>query len=232
MQNVANVDEKVQEAALNAYSSLVEVAPDACNPLLVGLFQVLNGVVDTYKDGATIAMLDCIGTIAQSVGNGLASEEIMQTLLPLLNKKWEQIGDDNRSLLTLFECFEQVVFALKDAILPYAKNIFDRCLKVLMNVLAVAKRDKSQLPEVFDFYMRSMDLIGQIFQALNVHSEQLVTQSELIDILLEFLHFGDLTIDQYVFSMVGDLQKTAPNCMLDKLPRFIKIAISHLYYSD
>ena len=107
MQNVANVDEKVQEAALNAYSSLVEVAPDACNPLLVGLFQVLNGVVDTYKDGATIAMLDCIGTIAQSVGNGLASEEIMQTLLPLLNKKWEQIGDDNRSLLTLFECFEQ-----------------------------------------------------------------------------------------------------------------------------
>ena len=65
----------------------------------------------------------------------------MQTLLPLLNKKWEQIGDDNRSLLTLFECFEQVVFALKESILPYVKNIFDRCIKVLMNVLQVAKRD-------------------------------------------------------------------------------------------
>ena len=79
----------------------------------MGLFHVLNGVVDQYKDGATIAMFDCIGSIAQSVGNGLATEEVMSTLLPLLNKKWEQIGDDNRSLLTLFECFEQVVFALK-----------------------------------------------------------------------------------------------------------------------
>lgn len=178
-------------------------------------------------------MLDCIGSIAQAVGNGLASEEVMQTLLPLLNKKWEQIGDDNRSLLTLFECFEQVVFALKEAILPYAKNIFDRCIKVLMNVLGVAKRDQSELPQILDFYMRSMDLISQIFTALNDKAETLVVQSELIAILLEFLQFGDLTIDQYVFSMVGDFQqKNLANCMQDRLPAFIKIAISHLYYSD
>lgn len=60
----------------------------------------------------------------------------------------------------MFECFEQVVFALKEAILPYAKNIFDRCIKVLLNVLQVAKKDMSELPQILDFYMRSMDLIS------------------------------------------------------------------------
>lgn len=65
----------------------------------------------------------------------------MSSLLPLLNKKWEQFGDDNRSLLTLFECFESVVFALKEAILPYASNIFNRCVGILSKVLMTAKND-------------------------------------------------------------------------------------------
>ena len=105
-------------------------------------------------------MFDCIGSIAQAVGEKLSNQEIISTLLPLLNKKWEQFGDDNRSLLTLFECFESVVFALKEAILPYAKNIFDRCIKILSNVLQSAKSNYENLPQLMDFYVRSMDLIG------------------------------------------------------------------------
>ena len=86
---MADTDEKVQEAALNAYQPLVEASPERCQPLLIQFFQTLCGAIDRYKDGALIAMFDCIGTIAQSVGDGLANTEILQTLLPLLNKKWE-----------------------------------------------------------------------------------------------------------------------------------------------
>ena len=42
----------------------------------------------------------------------------------------------------------------------------------------------------------------------------------------------DMSTNQYVFSMVGDLQKNLANCIKDRLPQFIKIAISHLFYSD
>jgi len=77
-------------------------------------------MIDNYKDGPLIAMFNCIGSIAYAVGEGLKNQQILETLLPLLNKKWEQFGDNNRNLLILFECFESVVFALKDGIEPYA----------------------------------------------------------------------------------------------------------------
>ena len=67
----------------------METVPEKCQPLLIELFNVLNQVVDTYKDGPLIAMFDCVGSIAQAVGDGLKNPEILSTLLPLLNKKWE-----------------------------------------------------------------------------------------------------------------------------------------------
>ena len=135
VEKVADPDESVQEAACNAYSGLIEVIPEQCQPLLVNFFYVLNQVVDNYKDGPLIAMFDCIGSIAQAVGEGLQNPEILGTLLPLLNKKWEQFSNNDRSLLTLFECFESVVVAIGGAIEPYAKIIFDRCITILTNVL-------------------------------------------------------------------------------------------------
>lgn len=82
-------EENVQEAACTAYSSLVEIVPEKCQPLLIKLFVQLNSVVDVYKTGPLIAMFDCVGSIAQAVGDGLKNPEILSTLLPLLNKKWE-----------------------------------------------------------------------------------------------------------------------------------------------
>ena len=86
---MADPEESVQEGACNAYSSLVEIVPEKCQPQLMSLFTVLNQVVDQYKDGPLIAMFDCVGSIAQAVGDGLKNPQILGTLLPLLNKKWE-----------------------------------------------------------------------------------------------------------------------------------------------
>jgi len=182
-------------------------------------------VVENYKAGPLITMFDCVGSIAQAVGEGLNNNEILGTLLPLLNKKWEQFSDNDRSLLTLFECFESVVFAIKEAIEPYAKNIFDRCVKILTNVLTNIKNDYENLFVETDFYIRSMDLISSIFTSLNQKAEPIVMQSNLIVVLREFLDIRDLCIKQYVFAMVGDLQKHLGACIKDKLPEFITCAI-------
>jgi transportin-1 len=138
---VADKEENVQEAACNAYSSLIEVDPERCQPYLLKFFQVLNSVVDNYKDGSLIAMFDCIGSIAQAVGDNLKNPEVLNTLLPLLNKKWEQFSNSDRSLLTLFECFESVIVAVGADIEPYAQIIFQRCVTILNSVLANIKSD-------------------------------------------------------------------------------------------
>lgn len=92
----------------------------------------------------------------------------------MLNRKWEQFPDENRSLLTLFECFESVVVAIGEAIEPYAKVIFDRCLRILAGVLSNIGRDYELIYSETDFYIRSMDLISSIFTALNNKAEQIV----------------------------------------------------------
>lgn len=191
---MADPEESVQEGACNAYSSLVEIVPEKCQPQLVSLFEVLNQVVDHYKDGPLIAMFDCVGSIAQAVGDGLKNPQILGTLLPLLNKKWEQFNDNDRSLLTLFECFESVVFAIKEAIEDYAQNIFDRCIKILTNVLNNIKTNYENLFAETDFYIRSMDLISSILTALNHRAESIVMNSNLISILREFLEIRELCI--------------------------------------
>jgi hypothetical protein len=60
----------------------------------------------------------------------------------------------------------------------------------------------------------------------------LVIESNFILILREFLEIRDLCIKQYVFAMVGDLQKHLGMCITEKLPEFITCAILNLYYND
>ena len=177
-------------------------------------------------------MFDCVGSIAQAVGEGLKNPEILGTLLPLLNKKWEQFSNSNRSLLTLFECFESVVVAIGDSIEPYAKIIFDRCIVILANVLNNINSNYEQLYSETDFYIRSMDLISSIFSALNAKALNFVMESNLILLLREFLEIRDLCIKQYVFAMIGDLQKHLGSCITWKLPEFIQCAIQNLFYND
>lgn len=83
-----------------------------------------------------------------------------------------------------------------------------------------------------DFYIRSMDLISSIFSALNQKAQPIVSQSNLIPILREFLEIRDLCIKQYIFAMVGDLQKHLGACITERLPEFIQKATHHLFYND
>ena len=132
----------------------------------------------------------------------------------------------------MFECFESVVVAIGEAIEPYAKIIFDRCLRILAGVLNNIRRDYELIYSETDFYIRSMDLISSIFTALNAKAEPIVLSSNLIPILREFLEIRDLCIKQYVFAMVGDLQKHLGICIRDKLPEFILCAINNLFYNE
>ena len=63
-----------------------------------------------------------------------------------------------------------------------------------------------------DFFIRAMDLISSILTALGPKAEAIVMNSNLIIILREFLNIRDNCIKQYVFAMVGDLQKNLGAC--------------------
>jgi len=132
----------------------------------------------------------------------LRKQEILQPLLQLLNKKWEQLQDNDRNMLTLFECFESVVRAIKEEVEQFAPVIFSRCCKILTSVLSSLQSNYKALGNEsqdsgfieVDFYIRSMDLISSLISALKGKAEPLILQSNLVPLMQEFFGIPDLCI--------------------------------------
>ena len=68
--------------------------------------------MDRYQGAALIALFDCVATLAEVMGERLRHQEIVDVLMPLLSRKWQQLEDSDKRILPLFECFEQVIHAL------------------------------------------------------------------------------------------------------------------------
>ena len=97
----------------------------------------------------------------------------------------------------------------------------DRCVKILSNVLVTIKNDEKELGVQSDFFIRSMDLISSLIAALNEKAEPVIRQSNLILVLKEFIGVNDLTMRQYLITIIGDLQKNLGACIHESLPEFV-----------
>lgn len=45
-------------------------------------------VIDNYKGNSLVSLFDVIGSLAQSLGENIRNDAIVQQLMPLLSKKW------------------------------------------------------------------------------------------------------------------------------------------------
>ena len=80
--------------------------------MVLPILNSFTAVLDSYRGAALIALFDCVATLAEVMGQRLRSREIVDVLIPLLSKKWQQMSDSDKRLLPLFECFEQVIHAV------------------------------------------------------------------------------------------------------------------------
>lgn len=56
---------------------------------------MFNFYLDNYKGKSMVSLFDAIGTLAQSMGENMRNEQIINQLMPLLSKKWNEIPDNN-----------------------------------------------------------------------------------------------------------------------------------------
>lgn len=80
--------------------------------------------------------------------------------------------------------------------------------------------------------VRSVDLLGALFNSLGMHSQALLVQSDLFQSLNVLVRVKDNTVKQYAFGLLGDMAKCAGAFMVPHLPVFLKAAIEHLQYND
>lgn len=102
-------NKKVQEAGCSAFATLEEQAGPLLIPYLKPILQHLRVGFDRFQHKNLLILYDAILTLADSVGEALNHPEYIELLVPPLLSKWEQIGDEDRGLVSLlevlFDCF-------------------------------------------------------------------------------------------------------------------------------
>ena len=111
-------------------------------PLVLPILNSFTAVVDRLRGAALISMFDCVGTLAEVLGQRLQSQQVVDVLMPLLSRKWQTLDDSDKQLLPLFECFEQVIAVLgEDFLTLHIQPIYERCTRVLQGVLTAVRAD-------------------------------------------------------------------------------------------
>ena len=103
LRTVYDNNKKVQEAGCSAFATLEEQAGPLLIPYLKPILEHLRVGFDRFQHKNLLILYDAILTLADSVGGALNSPEYIQLLVPPLLKKWEDIGDEDRGLVSLLE---------------------------------------------------------------------------------------------------------------------------------
>ena len=168
------------------------------------------GVIHRYHGASLIALFDCVATLAEVLGERLRQIEIVDLLIPLLSRKWQELDDTDKRLLPLFECFENVINAIGDVyIQPHVVQIYERCVRILKNILETVRSDpKEGWVQTEAFFLRSSELISVILLTMGVEkSSELIHHQEslLLSLMVEFAGERSLMARQTVFGLFGDI---------------------------
>lgn len=210
LQRMLDRNKKVQEAAASAMANLQETSGKQVEPYAVPIIQQFVRCFGSYKDKNMYILYDCVQTLAEQIGPGLAKPELVNELMPALNARYQKVPDESREIFALLECLSYVAVALRDAFAPYAEPIFQRCVNIIhMNLeqsMAATSNPELDQPDK-DYLITSLDLLSAIIQALDgAGAAELVnsTNGSLFELLA--LCLEDLTdeVRQSAYALLGD----------------------------
>ncbi|KAI9831013.1 MAG: hypothetical protein M1819_005251 [Sarea resinae] len=202
-------NKRVQEAGASAFANLEEKAKSQLTPYCEPIVQQFVRCFEKYKDRNMYILYDCVQTLAEHVGPGLATPALVDLLMPALIHRWNKVSDQSRELFPLLECLSYVATALGDVFSPFATPIFARCVKIIhqnleeymmsVNNPAMDKPDK-------DFLVTSLDLVSAIIQALDQKSGELVStaQPSLFELLTFCMEDPNNDVRQSSYALLGD----------------------------
>ncbi|TAQ85689.1 hypothetical protein B7494_g5985 [Chlorociboria aeruginascens] len=206
-------NKRVQEAGASAFAHLEEKAGPALTPYCEPIIRQFVRCFEKYKDRNMFILYDCVQTLAEHVGAGLASPNLIDLLMPALIHRWHKVFDQSRELFPLLECLSYVATALGESFIPFAPPVFTRCIKIihqnLEESLAAVNNPILDAPDK-DFLVTSLDLISAIVQA--VEDEQAAalvsaSQPQLFDLLSFCMEDAANDVRQSSYALLGDCAK-------------------------
>ncbi|KAG9239211.1 putative importin subunit beta-2 [Amylocarpus encephaloides] len=231
-------NKRVQEAGASAFAHLEERAGASltpyCGPIIRQFVQCFN----RYKDRNMFILYDCVQTLAEHVGHGLAQPALVGLLMPALIHRWNKVSDQSRELFPLLECLSYVATALSESFAPFAQPVFIRCIKIihrnLEEYMAAVTNPVLDTPDK-DFLVTSLDLLSAIVQAVDEkQSAALVSgsQPQLFELLTFCMEDPENEVRQSSYALLGDCAKYVFPQLRPFLPTLLPILVQQLELGD
>eukprot|EP00871_Galdieria_phlegrea_P002357 jgi/Galph1/3121/GphlegSOOS_G1761.1 len=207
LENVLSRNKSVQAAACSSLATIEEEAGLEIIPYLEPVLKSLAFAFPKYQEKNLRLLYDVIGTLAQTVGNEFKKKEYIEIIMPPLISRWNSLSDDDKHLLPLLECLSAVFVSLGEEGSPFAKPVFQRCMKIIH--MTMMKTVEDQRENAFIYF--SLDLVSALVESLASSFEPLARECNLLEILYHCLKDSDPEIRQSAFAVVGELSKSCPS---------------------
>jgi transportin-1 len=100
---VLDNNKRVQEAGCSAFATLEEEAGSLLQPYLEPIIRNLVYAFSKYQQKNLLILYDAIGTLADSVAEGLNNPALIGILMPPLIEKWTRLDDSDEDIIPLLE---------------------------------------------------------------------------------------------------------------------------------
>lgn len=161
-------------------------------PYLKPILEHLRVGFERFQHKNLLILYDAILTLADSVGSALDQPEYIQLLVPPLLAKWEQIGDEDRGLVSLLEvlpfqfvcllqCLSSVAVALGPGFSPFAVAVFKHTHNLIEQVLVQDQQYQQGAildPPDKEFLVAALDLMSGLVQGLGEDLSPLIGGTE------------------------------------------------------
>jgi transportin-1 len=227
-------NKRVQEAGASAFAHLEEKAGATLTPYCEPIIRQFVQCFEKYKDKNMFILYDCVQTLAEHVGHGLAQPQLIDLLMPALIHRWHKVSDQSRELFPLLECLSYVATALSEHFAPFAQPVFTRCIKIihqnLEEYMAAVNNPGLDTPDK-DFLVTSLDLLSAIVQAVdNKQSAALVSGSQprIFELLTFCMEDPENEVRQSSYALLGDCAKYVFPQLQPFLPTLLPLLIQQL----
>lgn len=96
-------NKRVQEAGCSAFTTLESAAGPKLEPYLEPIIGHLVMAFSKYQRKNMLLLYDAFSSLAFAVGSKLNQKPFVDSILPPLIQKWNELSDDNTDLFPLFE---------------------------------------------------------------------------------------------------------------------------------
>ncbi|CAG8975924.1 hypothetical protein HYALB_00007053 [Hymenoscyphus albidus] len=227
-------NKRVQEAGASAFAHLEERAGANLTPYCEPIIRQFVRCFEKYKDKNMFILYDCVQTLAEHVGHGLAQPQLIDILMPALIHRWNKVSDQSRELFPLLECLSYVASALADSFAPFAEPVFTRCVKIihqnLEDYLVAVSNPILDAPDK-DFLVTSLDLLSAIIQAVDEkQANDLISgsQPQVFDLLTLCMEDPENDVRQSSYALLGDCAKYVFPQLKPYLPALLPLLIKQL----